>query len=103
MEAGKPVRIIFENADLLQHNLLLLKPGTLDDVGHLADAMAADPQAPVRHYVPDTPNVLFSTKMLDPNTTETLTFTAPAEPGDYPYVCTFPGHWRTMRGVMRVV
>ena len=65
--------------------------------------MAADPQAPARHYVPDTPNVLFSTKMLDPNTTETLTFTAPTEPGDYPYLCTFPGHWRTMQGVMRVV
>ncbi|MCH8962102.1 MAG: hypothetical protein IH820_12455 [Bacteroidetes bacterium] len=32
-----------------------------------------------------------------------LTFTAPTEPGDYPYVCTFPGHWRTMQGVMQVV
>ncbi len=29
-------------------------------------------------------------------------FTAPKEPGEYPYVCTFPGHWRLMKGVMTV-
>ena len=26
----------------------------------------------------------------------------PATPGDYPYVCTFPGHGVMMRGVMHV-
>jgi azurin len=31
-----------------------------------------------------------------------VTFTAPAA-GDYPYICTFPGHYMTMRGVMHVV
>jgi uncharacterized protein len=33
----------------------------------------------------------------------TLTFIAPAQVGDYPYVCTFPGHWSIMNGVMKVV
>mgnify|MGYP006097013119 FL=1 len=23
-------------------------------------------------------------------------------PGDGPYICTFPGHWRAMQGVLRV-
>jgi azurin len=23
--------------------------------------------------------------------------------GEYPYVCTFPGHWRIMNGVLQVV
>jgi azurin len=32
----------------------------------------------------------------------TLRFFAPDEPGDYPYICTFPGHWRVMKGVMKV-
>ena len=27
---------------------------------------------------------------------------APAEPGEYPFVCSFPGHWATMRGVLRI-
>ena len=29
-------------------------------------------------------------------------FTAPAQPGNYPFVCTFPSHWRTMNGTMEV-
>ncbi len=33
----------------------------------------------------------------------TLRFTAPTEPGEYPFICTFPGHWRIMQGVMKVV
>jgi len=32
-----------------------------------------------------------------------LRFTAPDKPGEYPYICTFPGHWRIMQGVMKVV
>ena len=42
------------------------------------------------------------TKLLMPNTAETLRFTAPTAPGDYPYLCTFPGHWVIMRGMMHV-
>jgi azurin len=40
--------------------------------------------------------------MLDHGQSEVISFTAP-EPGDYPYVCTFPGHAQLMRGVMKVV
>jgi uncharacterized protein len=32
-----------------------------------------------------------------------LTFKVPEIVGDYPYVCTFPGHWSIMNGVMKVV
>jgi hypothetical protein len=34
---------------------------------------------------------------------DTLKFTAPAKPGEYNFVCTFPGHWVRMYGVMLVV
>jgi azurin len=27
----------------------------------------------------------------------------PDQAGDYPFVCTFPGHWRLMTGIMKVV
>jgi len=40
---------------------------------------------------------------VNPGESFTLEFSAPEEPGDYPYVCTFPGHWRGMNGTMRVV
>jgi azurin len=33
--------------------------------------------------------------------TADVTFTAPAK-GTYPYICTFPGHYQTMKGVMTV-
>ena len=34
---------------------------------------------------------------------EVLEFTAPEKPGDYEFVCTFPGHYMLMRGIMKVV
>ncbi|WP_420845224.1 plastocyanin/azurin family copper-binding protein [Maribacter litopenaei] len=47
--------------------------------------------------------VLFATALVNPDQTVTLRFKAPSEPGEYPYICTFPGHWRIMQGVMKVV
>ena len=32
-----------------------------------------------------------------------LDITAPSKPGIYPYVCTYPGHWRRMYGALYVV
>lgn len=103
VEAGKTVRIIFENPDFMQHNLLVLQPGSLETVGAAADKLATDPQGAEKQYVPDMPEVLYSTRLVNPEETVELTFTAPEEPGAYPFVCTFPGHWRIMQGTMKVV
>jgi azurin len=40
--------------------------------------------------------------LINPGKNYTITFKVPATPGDYPYLCTFPGHWRTMNGILRV-
>jgi hypothetical protein len=61
----------------------------------------SDPQA--RAYVPDSPLVLQATRLLSGGETERLNFTAPDKPGEYVYLCTFPGHWIRMYGVMLVV
>jgi len=102
VRAGQPVRILFENPDLMPHNLLLTAPDAAEEVGALADAMAAEPGAMARHYVPATPRILHATPLVEPGQRAELAFTAPATPGRYPYLCTFPGHWRTMRGVLIV-
>ncbi|HNR07819.1 MAG TPA: ThuA domain-containing protein [Saprospiraceae bacterium] len=102
VEAGKPVEIVFENPDFMQHNLLITQIGSLETVGKAADKLAADPQGAERQYVPDLPEVLFSTKLVNPQETVKLKFIAPEKPGDYPYVCTFPGHWLIMNGIMKV-
>lgn len=103
VKAGQKVIIEFDNQDNMQHNLVLIKAGALDKVGLAADDLARDPKGAEKSYTPQMPEVLHATKLLNPQESFTLQFTAPAQPGDYPYVCTFPGHWRIMKGVMKVV
>ncbi|MBI4626586.1 MAG: hypothetical protein HY736_25630 [Verrucomicrobia bacterium] len=101
-KAGQPVRIVFENPDSMPHNFVLVATGAEEEVGLLADQMAVDPASLAKGYVPASPLVLHATALVNPNAREELNFTAPAQPGRYPYLCTFPGHWRIMRGVLIV-
>lgn len=101
--AGERVELVLDNVDFMQHNLVIVKPGTKDKVGAAADKMAADPDGASKNYVPEMPEVLFATALINPEEKVSLKFTAPSEPGEYPYICTFPGHWRIMQGVMKVV
>ena len=107
VKAGQKVKLTLNNTGSIApqpHNFLLLKPGKLDAVGALANAMLADPQGMAKSYIPDAakPDIVVNTKLVMPNQSETIEFTAPAEAGDYPYMCTFPGHWLLMRGVLHV-
>ena len=102
VQAGTTVEIVFENTDAMQHNLLILEPGSLNLVGAMADKMATTAAGPAKGYVPDVSQVLASSILIDPGATSRLRFKVPDQPGDYPFVCTFPGHWRTMNGVMKV-
>ena len=101
-KAGTTVRFVFENPDFMQHNLLLLKPGTMDKVGAAADKLAQDPNGPKMNYVPKMPEVLAATPLVNPGGKYVFTVKIPDTAGDYPYVCTFPGHWRMMNGILRV-
>lgn len=102
VEAGKPVEITFVNDDFMQHNLIISIPGSLEVVGKAADKLAMASDAAEKQYVPDIPEVLHHTPLVNPEETVTLRFIAPEKPGEYPFVCTFPGHWRLMNGVMKV-
>lgn len=53
-------------------------------------------------FLPKSPNVLRTTTMILENKSDTLRFHAPMEPGKYPCVCSFPGHYLVRRGVMVV-
>lgn len=101
-KAGTTVQIVLQNPDFMQHNLVLIKPATLEKVGAAADRLAQDPNGAKMNYVPKMNEVIKATPLVNPGGKYTLTFKVPAVPGDYPYVCTFPGHWRIMRGIMRV-
>jgi azurin len=103
VEAGKAVQIVLFNPDAMPHNLIVSKPGSLEAVGTAGGSMPMPTDPEAKAFVPDLPAVLFSTRLLKEGDTERLGFTAPSEPGEYPFVCTFPGHWVRMYGVMLVV
>lgn len=102
VKAGQKVTINLENPDVMQHNMVILKPGTTQKVGAAADALARDPNGAQKQYIPKISEVLYSIKLLNPDEEGSIQFTAPSQPGDYPFVCTFPGHWRIMNGILRV-
>jgi azurin len=100
--AGETVVIELVNKDEMPHNLVVGKEGALETVGLAADRMVALPDAFARNFVPETPEVLFSIRLLNPGETVQARFTAPSQPGNYPFICTFPAHWRTMNGIVEV-
>ena len=101
--AGKQVEIVLENTDAMQHNLVVGKAKSMDVIGAAADKMITAKDGAEKNYVPSIPQILAASPLVNPDQTYRLKFTAPTTPGDYPFVCTFPGHWRLMNGVMKVV
>lgn len=102
-KAGESLALVLENKDSMPHNLLIVKPGTYKKVGTEAFKMLNDPNALKKHYVPDNKSdVLMFTYVIEPKRKHTTYFTAPEKPGTYPFMCTFPGHWQIMKGVMIV-
>ena len=101
--AGEDVELVFVNADEMPHNVLITAQGALETVALKAEAMAATPDGFAKQFVPDTNLVLAATRLINGGETARLRFTAPKETGGYPFVCTFPGHWRTMNGTMNVI
>lgn len=102
VRAGEPIRLILKNPDVVPHNWALIRPGTLMQVGDLANRLIADPDAFIRHYIPETPDVIVHTDVVQPNSEFIIDFHAPQAPGTYPFLCTFPGHWLVMNGQMIV-
>ncbi|MFT7619729.1 MAG: putative heme-binding domain-containing protein [Planctomycetota bacterium] len=99
VEAGKPVAIVFQNNDVMPHNLVITKTGKMQIVGEAAEKL---PSSTV-DFVPKTSDVLWFTKLVKPGDSTRLTFIAPDAAVELPFVCTFPGHWRVMNGVIHVV
>lgn len=96
-KAGQPVKVKFRNASLMMHNFVLIKPGSFDAMVAEADKIMTDPKGMEKGYIPQSPLVIAHTKLVQPNQEDSVEFTLPSK-GEYPYVCTFPGHVRIMKG-----
>jgi azurin len=100
--AGQRVELTFNNTDDMQHNVVIFKPGDMTAYEKELFGSMNDANAQARGFVPDSPNVLLASPLLNARESTVVVFDAPTEPGEYPFVCSFPGHWMTMRGVLRV-
>lgn len=100
-KAGEKVLLVFRNDDDMLHNFVLCAPGRGNAVGEAALKLGVE--AAERSYVPASDDVIVHTAVLEPGATDRIFFEAPMQPGDYEYICSFPGHSTLMRGILRVV
>ena len=102
VKAGEAIKLVFTNKDGIPHNVVIVDQGAAEKVGKAADKMAGQADAVDKHYVPDMPEVLAASPVLAAEQKCIIYFRAPKKAGDYPFICTFPGHWRAMSGVVKV-
>jgi azurin len=106
VNAGAKVELTFKNIGKLPklamgHNLVILKEGVSPlKFGQKIMGMGASPTNPLPKE--SLVNVIAATKLLGPGESEKLSFTAPKQAGLYQFLCSFPGHYAIMRGVMVV-
>jgi azurin len=99
---GEVIKLKFVNPDVVPHNWALVQPGRLEQVGDLANKLIGSPEAYLKQYVPDSDAVICFTDIIEPGSEFSIYFKAPEKPGRYPYLCTFPGHWMVMNGILEV-
>lgn len=103
VKPGQEMRLVFANtADnpAMIHNVVLLTTSDNTVVREVGQAGASAGAS--ANYVPDHDAILAATDVADPGETVEVTFTAPKKPTEYTCLCTYPGHWATMQGAMRV-
>lgn len=99
VKAGQDVKLKLTNigklpAAAMSHNAVILLPGTnVQEFGEAA-VTAKDSEHIPQNMLAD---VVAHTKMLGPGESDEITFKLP-EAGVYDFICTFPGHFGTMRG-----
>jgi putative heme-binding domain-containing protein len=103
VQAGRPVLFVLDNADVMPHNFVITKPGRMQAIGELAEASAQNPAFAKQHFVPQSPDIVAASTLMQPKAAQRVMLEVPTAPGVYPYVCTYPGHWRRMFGAMYVV
>lgn len=102
LPANMNVTLRFSNPDEMPHNLVIIKNGSLQKVGEAANAMATMKDGFEKNFIPALPEVLFATPLVEAGKMYDLDFRTP-EAGEYIFICSFPGHWNMMKGILKVV
>ena len=102
VKPGAKVKLILKNTCEMLHNWVLVKGGIADRDRVSGKALQLGAQSMVKHFVPEDAAVVASSEIAMPGKSVEVYFTAPNTEGDYPYVCTLPGHAFTMVGTLAV-
>ncbi|EDY84304.1 Copper binding protein, plastocyanin/azurin family [Verrucomicrobiia bacterium DG1235] len=102
VSAGERITLRFENADAMPHNWILGRSGSYNRIGALADSELADPAFSENGYVSKSDDIIAAIPTVNPKGQSETTFYAPNQPGTYPFLCTYPGHWKIMKGTLIV-
>jgi azurin len=102
---GEDLKVILTNngtqpKEVMGHNWVLLKAGT-DVAGFDAAAVGAKDTGYIPAALAD--QIIAHIDLLGPRKSGEVDFKAPATPGVYPFLCTFPAHYQTgMKGFLTV-
>ena len=101
-KAGEKIVFVFPNDDSsgMTHNLAIITPGSRQTVLDAAVAMGA--AGLKKNFIPEIPELLASTPQVAQGMKYTLYFAVPEEPGNYHFICTYPGHGLIMQGIFAV-
>lgn len=99
-KAGDEIVVNLENADSTHqmHNFLVLQPGKLQVI--VQAAMDLGENGPAKGFIPQSPEIIVHSAVLDPEGKTVVKFKLPDAPAVYPYVCTMPGHGMVMYGAI---
>lgn len=94
--AGARVRLVMDNTQTsspaMVHNVVVIRSESeVDEIALVSQGIPGS--------VPDDPSILFYTPQAQPHTKTAVIFTMPPAE-EYPYICTYPGHFPAMRGVL---
>ena len=98
-KAGQKVKLTLRHigkldVNVMGHNVVILKQGV-----NLEEFAARAATERDNGYIPPgTEDVLVNTEMIGGGQTTSVEFTAPSEPGEYEFLCSFPAHYAMMRG-----
>jgi azurin len=98
VKAGSTVKLTLKNTSSasggMAHNWTLVKPGTEAQVAN--DGMQAGED---KNWISESPSIIAHTVLVKPGAEASITFVAPPA-GEYPYICTYPGHATSMKGTL---
>lgn len=100
VKSGEPVTLTMKNigtlpAASMSHDVVILKPGS--DINTFGQEVGKV-QGNIEKLPADVKALIVAkTKLLGPGESDTITFTLPSA-GEYPFLCSFPGHYAAMNG-----